>query len=197
MGKIKVKFDIHKQHLGGNVVGGDPFSFSPYLWKWAIDTFNAKSVLDVGCGDGLALDYFRGQNLRVVGIDGLQENVDEVQKRGLECVLLDLTLASYKADKPFDIIWCCELVEHIDEKYVDNIFDTFLSGRIILMTHAMLRQRGYHHVNCQNDKYWIDVMGNKGFEYLKKETLYSRTLEVGQHWGKSGLIFKNLKVLHD
>jgi SAM-dependent methyltransferase len=190
MGKAPVKFDATNMHLGGNVPGGDPFSLCPNLWQWAIKKFNVLSVFDIGCGDGFELEYFKKQNLNIFGIDGLKENIVEVKKRGIDCDVFDLTKGVYK-DKKFDMIWCCELVEHIEEKFVENILNTFLCGKIILMTHALPRQRGHHHVNCKDDGYWIRIMTDKKFEYLKEESLYSRLLDKGTHWQKSGLIFKN------
>jgi hypothetical protein len=46
-------------HLGGYVEGGDPATYYPDLWKWFVETLMVRSVIDVGCGDGVALKYFR------------------------------------------------------------------------------------------------------------------------------------------
>lgn len=185
-----MKTDPLYAHLGGNVVGGDPYSLCPNMWEWVIKKYNVSSVLDVGCGEGEALEYFKKKNIRVFGVDGLKENIDKLKEKNIDCYQLDLTKEHYVSDKKFDIIWCCELVEHVEEKFINNILNTFLNGKVVLMTHALPRQRGYHHVNCKNDEYWIGVMENKGFEYLKEESIYSRLLAENTHWNKSGLIFQ-------
>ncbi len=62
-------------HLGGNVIGGDANTYYPELWRHLVSTFAAKSVLDVGCGEGNALEFFVSLGLRSVGMDGLADNV--------------------------------------------------------------------------------------------------------------------------
>lgn len=183
--------DAENPHLGGNIDGGDPLSICPSLWKWAVEKFKVLSVLDVGCGRGESLECFKNYGLRGFGIDGLQANVDAVRKKGLKGEVWDLTIGSYQSASKFDMVWCCELVEHIEEKFVNNILDTFLVGRIAFMTHAMPRQKGYHHVNCKDDKYWIDIMTQHGLWYLKDESIYSRSLVPSTYWSRSGLIFEN------
>ena len=99
---------------------------------------------------------------------------------------------------PFlDAVWCCEVVEHIDEQYLDNLLRTLTQGRVLLMTHAFPYQSGHHHVNCQKDTYWIEHIRGYGMNYDPLATEESR--EVSKldcldangynHWVRSGLIF--------
>jgi hypothetical protein len=59
---------------------------------------------------------------------------------------------------PVDVVWSCEVAEHIVEPKVDNYIDTLCNGRIVAMTHAVPGQPGHHHVNCQPSEYWIEKM---------------------------------------
>jgi hypothetical protein len=49
---------IHEGHLGGYYKEGDPHSFSPEMWKYLINQFDIKSVIDVGCGMGYSVQEF-------------------------------------------------------------------------------------------------------------------------------------------
>jgi SAM-dependent methyltransferase len=176
-------------HLGGNAVGGDPQSMCPKLWDWIIAKYNVKSILDIGCGEGYCMEQFKIRGIDVYGVDGLAENIDEVKKRGLDGIVFDLTKGFYKHSKNMDMIWCCELVEHVESKFLDNVLKTFLNSGLIAMTHAVPGQGGYHHVNCKDDNYWKNIMDATGFKYLADETIYSRTLDRKKHWQRSGMIF--------
>lgn len=180
-------FNKDKPHLGGNIKGGDPRTFEPVLWDCLLVMFDVESVLDVGCGEGHALDYFKSKGIgRIVGVEGLRENVDNVRH---ECHHIDLTSGSYVSEEMFDLVWCCELVEHVDERFVGNVVETLANGRVVAMTHAIPGQSGHHHVNCKNDEYWIDLMRGAGYGLSRKETAYCRTLSK-HYFNKSGLIFR-------
>lgn len=182
-------------HLGGNVIGGDPKTFYPELWDWLIKEFGIKSVLDVGCGEGHALEYFKNQRCDVLGIDGFYGNTAITKTKGIPATIVDLTVLPYKTTRLPDLVWCCEVVEHIEEKFVQNIIDTFKNGKIVAMTHALPNQGGYHHVNCKPSEYWIGLMQKNGFEFLIRESFEARRKETKHYFGRTGLIFRNLKLL--
>lgn len=177
-------------HLGGNIVGGDPNTYYPKLWQWLVSRYTISSVLDVGCGEGHALAEFQRLGCRTIGIDGLAENIAACPGKA---IVHDIITGPYLLDEPVDLVWCCELVEHIEEKYLSNLLTTIAQGRCIAMTHAVVNQRGYHHVNCRDDAYWITALDTYGYSVLNTDTAYARQLfkinEKYDYWGQSGLIF--------
>lgn len=178
------------KHLGGNVIGGDPNTFYPKLWDFFIERYRPKNILDVGCGEGYSLNFFKERGLETYGIDGLESNVQKCIEMGHKGTVVDFTVSSFYSEKPFDFGWCCEVVEHIEEKYVQNIIDSFKCCKYIAMTHAVPGQGGYHHVNCQPSPYWISLMENNGFSFLKDDTIVSKLYDCRPYYHKSGLIFK-------
>jgi hypothetical protein len=175
--------------LGGNIVGGDPQTYHPELWTYLVSRFGIGSLLDVGCGEGHCVQYFAASGIRAVGFDGLRRNV--------ECAVVPIVLHDLR-DAPFhlpvDLVHCCEVVEHIAERYLPNLLPTLANGRVIAMTHAVPGQTGYHHVNCQPTSYWIDKIEAMGYAFLPRETLAAkaRILQAG-HWTyfvRSGLLFE-------
>lgn len=175
------RLDRKYPHLGGNIIGGDRNTFYPALWSWLVRRFGISTVLDVGCGEGHAMAEFSALGCAVHGIDGLEENIAACTN----ATVVDLTISSYAW--PCDLVWCCEVVEHIDERFVDNLVRTLSNGRYVAMTHGLPGQSGYHHVNCKPADYWVGLMAAAGYR-LMDETLESRPLG-GKYWKKSGLIF--------
>ncbi len=150
--------DDQRPDLGGNIRHGDINTFHPKLWNLLIDRFAIRSMLDVGCGEGHTVRYFSRHGIFAHGIDGLISNV---RRAVIPIAHHDLLEAPYTM--PVDLVWCCEVAEHISEDKVHNLIDTLANGNIVAMTHAVPGQDGHHHVNLKDDNYWIDLMEARGY----------------------------------
>ena len=95
-------------HLGGNIRGGDPFTWCPSVWDYVVNRFGIKSVLDFGSGSGTAALYFHRLGMKVCAVDGLEENV---RKSIFPTVKHDVTKGPFVSQ--FDLVHCQEVVEHI------------------------------------------------------------------------------------
>jgi hypothetical protein len=174
-------------HLGGNVLEGDPYTFCPKVWSYVIERFAIRSVLDLGSGIGYSADFFYRKGLRTVAVDGLTDNV----KMALyPTICHDLTKGPLVTC--VDLVHCQEVVEHIDEAFLENLLVTLSCGRIILMTHASPGQGGYHHVNEKTDRYWVRHLAQQGYNLLPEDTERIRTIaknERATYMHATGLIF--------
>jgi Core-2/I-Branching enzyme len=179
--------DNTRADLGGNWRHGDIHTWCPELWKYLVDRFAIKSVLDVGCGEGHAVRFFHKLGLIAHGIDGLELNV----KRAVFPVAChDILANSYLM--PVDFVWSCEVAEHISEEKVDNYIDTLCNGAVIAMTHALPGQGGHHHVNCQPKEYWVDKITRRGYALSEDLDIFlsiSRTERTWNYFSQSGLVF--------
>ncbi len=179
--------DSNRPDLGGNIRHGDSNTFSPYLWRYLIDRFAIRSMLDVGCGEGHAVKFFHKHGVFAHGIDGLQTNVDNAV---VPIALHDLLAGPYVM--PVDLAWSCEVAEHIAPDKVHHYLDTLANGRIIAMTHAVPGQDGHHHVNCQPSEYWIEALASRGY-MLERSQEYYRGIaakdDVPNYFQHSGLVF--------
>ena len=181
-------------HLGGYVEGGDPNTTYPILWDWLVEQ-NVRSVVDVGCGDGRgAAAWFASHGIEAVGVDGLATDTFEPN---LILVRHDYTEGPFFLDEPVDLAWSAEFVEHVDERYVGNFLDTFVGARLILMTHALPGQAGYHHVNCQPPEYWIERVERIGYTLDLVLTDVCRQLAASEdiesdanYFAKTGMAFR-------
>lgn len=174
-------------HLGGYVAGGDPATFYPELWAW-LARFHARSLIDVGCGDGAALRYLRGLGCDAVGVEGVPQDDPSIVRH-------DYATGPYVPGREFDVCWSCEFVEHVEERYVPNFLETFRSARWVLMTHADPGQAGHHHVNCRTSLYWTRRLREVGYELDETMTRVTRGLAAANrnpwnHYLRSGLAFR-------
>lgn len=192
---------IDENHLGGFIAEGDPATFTPGLWKYLVEKYNAKSVIDVGCGMGFSVKEFLKYTTDVVGIDG-SEYV--AQNSSLKDYIkhIDFTKTKYVPEKIYDLCWSCEFVEHVEEQFMDNYFEVFKNSRYCAITYAGIGQDGHHHVNCQPKEYWIDKFKSYGLDFLENETMEAKEVALedsfvynpyfyGNHFYDRGLIFKN------
>jgi len=199
--------NIDEGHLGGyikssstpaisglNIEHGDPVTYSPELWQWCIDELDVNSVLDVGCGEGHAALYFQNNGCHVQGVDGSREAFlcSKIQRNH---VTIDYSLGTYQPhnfDPPetFDLVWCSEFVEHVEERFSDNFLKTFqAANKYLLITYAKPGQPGWHHVNCQTKDYWISKIEPYGFRYDQELTQRCKEKSDKTYFGSQGLAF--------
>jgi hypothetical protein len=181
--------DRNEPSLGGNMIGGDPNTFHPALWSYLVDRFSIDSMLDIGCGEGHCTKHFFEMGIPAFGFDGLKTNVERAV---FPIALHDLRAGPFVM--PVALAHCFEVVEHIEERYLNNLLGTLANGRVIAMTHALPGQGGYHHVNCQPSDYWIDRIVQLGYRFLQDETQKGRSListtGTWTYFARSGLIFE-------
>jgi SAM-dependent methyltransferase len=192
-------------HLGGCVKGGDPSTYYPNLWNFIIQDFGIKSILDIGCGEGHAIEYFNSKGIKSVGLEGYEESINNSKVKNL-IIKHDFVNGSYKSYERFDAIWCCEFLEHVDSKYEDNIFETIhqSTAKYVFLTHAIPGQGGYHHVNLQHPSYWISrfheygyVLSAKSTRQLRELAFFENIIPNDNHYYNNGLVFireKNIKT---
>lgn len=186
-GTTRTDGGIDTPHLGGNIREGDPFTFCPHVWDYVIQRFCINSVLDLGSGKGHAADWFFKKGLRTVAIDGFPTNA---RAAFYPTICHDLTKGPVITN--VDLVHCHEMVEHVEERYLHNLLTSLACGRVILITHALPGQIGFHHVNLQPSEYWIKHIEAYGYTLLQEDTRRVRSL--AQHEGapylqNSGLLF--------
>jgi len=185
---------VEDGHVGGFMSGGDPATWSPSLWLWLIHKFHVQSVIDIGCGQGYAVSFFKGQGLAATGLDGSLEAISSSVAPSA-VVQHDFYQSAYLPAGTVDMVWSCEFIEHIEEKYLENVLSSLSkAGKVIALTHAFPGQPGHHHVNCQPTIYWIGLLRRAGFEFSLLNTLAARWVAMKDyshmnHFGRSGLVF--------
>lgn len=182
--------DEKRPWLGGYKDGprGDEATYFSALWIWLVNDLKINSVVDIGCGSGIATDFFETLLPNaVLGIDGIAQSQENIIEH-------DYTTGPFIIQKEYDLAWCCECLEHIEEKFLPNILSTFKCAKTLLITHAFPGQSGHHHVLCQTPNYWIGVFAAIGYRLdadltLKTRELASLNTSPWNHYRRSGMAF--------
>jgi trans-aconitate methyltransferase len=185
-------------HLGGTVTGGDRDSWYPELWDWLRQSFDVKSMLDVGCGAGYSQRFFHESGVATIGLDCKEVLAYHVMKDPCSVITHDLTQWAWVCEHRLDLVWCCEVVEHIEEKFVQHVVNTLAknTGKVLAMTAAPRGAGGYHHVNCQDSPYWISLLEAAGLKFRQELTDHARGLCTeaygrgpNNYFRRSGMVF--------
>lgn len=127
--------------------------------------FSPRSVVDVGCGQGVWLEEARHQGVSDVhGVDG--EWIDEsiFREKGIPFTSCDLS-EILSLGRHYDLALCMEVAEHIPAvkagRFVDGLCE--LSNTIVFSA-AVPKQGGTGHVNEQYPSYWRTHFDRNGFE---------------------------------
>jgi Methylase involved in ubiquinone/menaquinone biosynthesis len=68
------------------------------------------SVLDVGCGQGAALELFTALGLNAIGVT-LGPDVEICRRKGFDVFEMDQNFMDFP-DSSFDLLWCRHVLEH-------------------------------------------------------------------------------------
>ena len=98
-----------------------------------------KSVLDVGCGNGATARFLSAAGRRVVGVDpSLPGDSFNDQSNGGQAWLLkqDYLDPELPQSETFDAIWCCHVLEHVDDpqRLLRKCFDDLRDGGLLAIT---------------------------------------------------------------
>jgi hypothetical protein len=169
-------------HLGGHFGNVNK---DPAVLRYLVERYDIRSMLDVGCGPGGMLDEAEALGVWAAGVDG-DPYVREADRR---IILHDYTTGPLVM--PVELIWCTEFVEHVEEIYLGNILTTLCEPhvRVLYLTAAPLGFPGHHHVNCQPESYWIDLLARYGWAKDEEATQWVR--DNGDHVfsRRQGLVF--------
>lgn len=197
MSKPKTSIQYEAPHLGGHA---NKTHTDRGVLKFANEVLGCKSILDIGCGPGgqLEMAHKVGFN-NCIGLDGdslLRETHDEVKKSGgpIDFIYVDFTKA-HVSPQPYDMAWSCEFLEHVEEEYMDNYMKAFQACRWVFATHALPGKPGHHHVNCQEQSYWIKKFKEYGFTYDSQLSLQSRKASSmdREFYINTGMVYQNDK----
>jgi SAM-dependent methyltransferase len=113
-------------HLGGYVAAdsdhphGDAWTWTPALWDFLWRELRPKTLLDVGCGEGHATAWFLERDVDAVGVDGSAEAAQNTLLPRSRFIIHDFTKGPAGLRQNYDLVWCCEFVEHVEEIYLPD-----------------------------------------------------------------------------
>ena len=129
-----------------------------------LSLFKAKSVVDVGCGNGTWLRAFVANGIEdYLGIDGehvpndlLQVPVQKIRRADLRTVR--------EVGRRFDIACSLEVAEHLPPDYANQFIGLLVAAApVVLFSAAIPKQGGTGHVNEQPQSYWWSEFSRHGY----------------------------------
>jgi SAM-dependent methyltransferase len=166
----KIKNDTYPEPPSGLHTSLTRDMFSQFLQKYPLP--EKAKVLDLGCGQGVALELFKKQGFNPIGITLNVEDVEICKNQGYEVYEMDQSFLDFP-DQEFDFVWCRHCIEH-------SIFPYFTLSEI----YRVLKPGGYlyievpapdtscHHQDNKNHystlgkSLWLSLIQRTGFKIL-------------------------------
>lgn len=119
------------------------------------------SYLDVGCGTGAMVELAHKLGIKSYGLD--------IILRSDEWFIGHDLRNKFELAGKFDLICCIEVLEHIEQRYEDNVLQSIAQhtgqNGLLIFSAAGPGQDGINHVNCQLGSYWRTKLHDLGFNY--------------------------------
>jgi 2-polyprenyl-3-methyl-5-hydroxy-6-metoxy-1,4-benzoquinol methylase len=147
--------------------------------------FPATSVVDIGCGQGLALHGFARVKpaLTLRGFDSSATALERARARGLVVDPIDVVTLSAREIAALvtqigqiDLARCLELAEHLPSWHSGKLLDLLMCGRKLIFSAAHPNQGGRLHVNERHASYWIERLGRRGFQIAPSDAGFRQEL---------------------
>lgn len=180
---------------------------------------DGKQVLDVGCGHGYTMLFFKknGQAVTVVGLetdrDLVANNNLTYKGQGIESMYYDGNAFPFQ-DGSFDVVTCFEVLEHVDSSVQQNLVKEMArvvrnEGVVVISTpnKPVYSPDGISlnpdHIN-EIDKYVLDNLCNRYFDsveihgqcYSRRERLRARQRRHLLSHTTPAMIMRSLGVPH-
>ena len=147
-------------------------------------------ILDVGCGQGPALQHFKSVGAQAIGITLNQTDVDVCREKGFDVYKMDQSFLDFESGS-FDVVWARHVIEHS----VIPLY-TLREFRRVLKRNAMLYLEvpgsdtdcrhawNPNHYSVFSRNSWLALLTKAGFECVDGRE-YNFEVDAGKdaYWG--------------
>lgn len=148
------------------------------------------AILDVGCGQGPALDIFREKGYQPTGITLNDDDVAVCRNKGHQVTKMDQSFLDYPPEA-FDLIWARHVIEHsIFPHFTLAEFSRVLKTGGLLYLEVPAPETACHHENNRNHYsvlnrgMWASLLGRNGLQLLEQVNFnFTTGLGPDEYWG--------------
>ena len=153
-------------------------------------------VIDVGCGQGVALKQFSQRGLQPIGITLSPEDAEACQQLGFECHVMDQSFMSFDSETA-DFIWCRHALEHSPYPYLTLLeFNRVLkaNGSVYLEMpkpeDPRQHEHNTNHYAIMGQTMWRALFERAGFTTKHfREMAFEARGDSGESWTETYLSF--------
>lgn len=155
---------------------------------------NQALVLDVGCGQGVALQHFVKRGCRPVGITLNATDMEECRKQGYTVAQMDQSFLDFD-DGTFDLVWARHVVEHsIFPYYTLMEFARILKPGGLLYLEvpgaetSCKHELNRNHYSILSHTMWCSLMERSGFTITEEQTYFLKNEQGSdEYWAFFGV----------
>jgi len=150
-------------------------------------------VLDVGCGQGIALRHFVERGCRPVGITLNGIDLKECRKQGYTVTQMDQSFLDFE-DATFDLVWARHVVEHSIFPYftLTELARVLKPGGFLYLEvpaaeSSCLHETNPNHYSILSCSMWLSLLERSGFQVLEDQRYFLKN-EAGpdEYWAFFG-----------
>jgi SAM-dependent methyltransferase len=138
--------------------------------KWTFAPWTR--ILDVGCGQGVALELFSARGCRATGITLNAEDARVCRERGFDVLEMDQSFLDFP-DAAFDVLWCRHCLEHsfmplftLSEFYRVLRPAGLLYVEVPAPDTPCAHQENVNHYSVLGESMWRSLLVRSGFEIV-------------------------------
>ncbi|MBW1801084.1 MAG: class I SAM-dependent methyltransferase [Deltaproteobacteria bacterium] len=133
---------------------------------------SGSKILDVGCGQGLAMALFMENDFDPIGIALNRHDVIACQEKGYDVYEMDQSFLDFE-NETFDFIWCRHCLEHSIFPFftLSEFFRILKPGGYLYVEvpapdTACRHQGNINHYSVLGKSMWTELIKRSGFEIL-------------------------------
>jgi SAM-dependent methyltransferase len=152
--------------------------------KWGL---RGKHVLDVGCGQGIALEMFAQYGAIAKGLT-FGQDFEECKQKGFDVYKMDMSFLEFP-DETFDLIWARHSLEHSLFPYftLHVLFAVLKRGGLLYAEvpapdTSANHQLNKNHYSCLTRSSWTSLFKRVGFEIAESFDIHMQLMCGPDTW---------------
>lgn len=147
-------------------------------------------VLDVGCGQGVALEPFRQRGCIATGVTMNDTDVAVCQAQGFDVKKMDQSFLEFD-DASFDVLWARHVLEHSIMPYytLTEFCRVLRPGAVMYLevpgTNTVGHEQNQNHYSVLGQEMWLALLERSGFQVMETIGYFLKTNigEPDEFWG--------------